>query len=498
MTAKAAIDVKILVMDRHFLYLPLYVAQFDHPKSRKLPFFGMIPPKYSVEVTRPQRETDRSDKAVFDQLMDARLSSSNIMFAACDPTVLLARPEKNALMAASLITSSAFWAVNHDVRNVRLVSDLSSFDRILCYREGTTSNLIARRIAKRDTNKLTVVDSTDEIQRLEGLGEGTLAISPEVLKIANLIHGPLRPGEKRAEIVLELSTSKEFSNVLTTALFTRAEVVEKHPELVSGVLSALQTALVAINAGHPMVKESARHNFVDAFYLDEALEIARRGNVFPETIQIRHDRWQRACEFYFISQALADGREKSALTKREQLTAEELYGQAVRDRGLQSLVVEAITRGFRGALDGQNATSADGPGRWPRQAILWALGLLMVGFVAGHSFSDAAPGAGITIGLSWAMMLFAGWWSGELARYRKSSGLYPAHLFSFALLWWALHELVIPSRWDAHFLSGVVLDGAVAGGILTLTGTWVVGVGLFVRSQWSNNAKKLPSTGDGR
>src|SRR5437899_11072713 len=122
-------------MDRHFLYLPLYVAQFDHPSSGKRPWFGKVPPQYSIEVTPPERESDRKDKAVFDRLMDSQLVSSDVMFAACDPTVLLARSDENAMMAAALIASSAFWAVNHDAGSVRLVSDLSSLGRILYYEE---------------------------------------------------------------------------------------------------------------------------------------------------------------------------------------------------------------------------------------------------------------------------------------------------------------------------------------------------------------------------
>jgi len=232
MTSKAAISVKILVMHRHFLYLPLYIAQFDDPSIGKQPWFGKVPSQYSLEVSLPERESDRTDTAVFDQLMDAQLHSSDVMFAVCDPTVLIGRQDENAMMAASLVTSSAFWAVNHDARNVRLVSDLSSFDKILCYRPGTTSNLIARSIVKQNTSKLLEVGNTEEIPRLEAMGEGTLALSPEVLKIANLVYGPTRPGEKRAKIVLDLSTSKEYSNVLTTVLFTRAEVLDNHPELV--------------------------------------------------------------------------------------------------------------------------------------------------------------------------------------------------------------------------------------------------------------------------
>lgn len=496
MTSEAAIRAKILVMDRHFLYLPLYLAQFDDPVIGKRPWFNKVPPQYSLEVTLPQRDSDHNDSAVFGQLMEARLSSSDVMFAACDPTVLFGRQDGNAMMAASLVASSAFWAVNHDADNVRLVSDLSSFDKILCYEPGTTSNLIARRIAKRDTNKLHIVRSTDEIPQLEKLGEGTLALSPEVLKIANLVYGPLRPGEKRAKIVLELSTSKEFSNVLTTVLFTRVEVLEKHPELVCGVLAALQSALLAIHAGHPMVKAAATNSYRDAFHLDEALAIASSGNVFPETIHVRHDRWQRASEFYYISQAMAEGRDKSTLTKAEQRKTEEIYEKAVLDRVLRGLVAEAITRGFREALDSGDALSA---AAWTSRRRLWAaLGLLVAGFVAGIVFvSTTAPlGNKIAIGVSWTLAMLAGWWLGELAGYRKWSLGYAAHWVSFVLSWWALHELAVARAMpDAHFLPGIKLGDGLATGILTLAGGWAIAFGLFVHKQVSGRAKKAARVG---
>jgi hypothetical protein len=485
MTKHGTTSVKLLVMDRHFLYLPLYIAQFDGPSIGKRPWFGKIPPQYSIEVTPPERESDRKDKSVFDLLMDARLGSSDIMFAACDPTVLLGRQDQNAMMAAALITSSAFWAVNHDAGDVRLVSDLSSFDRILCYEPGTTSNLIARRIAKRDTGKLQVVKSTDEIPQLERLGESTLALSPEVLKIANLVYGPLRHGEKRAKIVFELSTSKEFSNVLTTVLFTRADVIEKHPDLVSGILAALQSALLAIHAGDPMVKAAAMNNYRDAFHLDEALAIAGSGNVFPETIHVRHDRWQRACEFYYISQALAEGREKNSLTKTEQRKTEELYNNAVQDKKLGSLVAEAITSGFREALDNGEALSVSSrKSRW----MLWVTCGALVPAVFGsgilYAATDLPLRAKMATGISWIFALLAGWWFGELVGYRKRSLGYAAHWVSFVFSWWALHELAVPRVIpNAHFLRGIELGDGLAGGIVTVASAWVIGMGLYVRAQ---------------
>ncbi len=475
-------------MERHFLYLPLYLAQFDHPKSHKLSFFGKVPRNYKIRIAVPKREKDRTDAWVFGTLMDSRLASSDIMFAVCDPTTILARKSDDALMAASLISSSAFWAVNHDAKDVSLVSDLSSFDRILCYKEKTTSNLIARRIAKqRGKQKIKIVPPTEEIRALEEYGEGTLAISPEVLKIANLINGPLRNGESRAAIVLELSTTKEFSNVLTTALLTRAEVVEKHPDLVRGVLVALQKSLLAIYARHPMVAECARHNYQDTFALEEALEIARNGNVFPETIQVRHDRWQRACEFYYISHALAEGKVKRALTKEELLKTEALYRQAAQDPRLRRLVSEAIACGFSESLEADaSETSVDGS-RWLKRlrATIWTSGLLAVGFAAGHVIAATInPAAKIAVGASWVVLLFAGWLSGEVSRYRKPSAGYAVHWFAFTLLWWALHELLVPRVVEnGHFIAGIEIRDGLAGGVLTIAGSYVIGVGIYVRSQ---------------
>lgn len=478
------IRVKILVMERHFLYLPVYLAQFDCPKHGKEPFYGKVPSKYSVEVTPPQRTGGRSDAAVFDALMDARLGSSDIMFAICDPTVLLSRQDKTAMMAASVISSSAFWAVNHNAHGVTLVSDLSSFERIICYGEKTTSNLIARRIVKRETDKLVVVEGTQEIEALERHGEGTLAISPELLKIANLIHGPQRQGEKRAEIVLELCTTKEFSNVLTSALFTREEVVEQHPDLVVGVLAALQTALLAIHARHPIVAECARHNYSDAYCVDQALDIAIRGSVFPETVQVRRDRWQRACEFYFTSRAIAGGQDKDGLTEDEGLLAEQLYTKAVLHPNLKRLVTQAITIGFSGVLGDDGVAAASTERRKSRQLVARGL-LLAAGFAGGLVFSaPASPASRLVLGLSWAVMLGAGWRMGELIGFRKPSLAYLVHWASFGLSWWALHELLITRILpDAHFLAGVPFDDAVTGALLGLGLGVLTAVDGFVLSE---------------
>jgi hypothetical protein len=465
-------------MDRHFLYLPLYLAQFDDPKGGKAPWFGLVPPEYEVAVHVPAREQDRNDKAVFDLLMDARLRSSDLMFAACDPTVLLARPDRGARMAAGLIASSAFWAVNHDSRNVRVLSDLAAFDRILCYKAGTTSNLIARRIMRREKQKLVVVDSTDEIARLEHFGEGTVALSPEVLKIATLLHGPLGHGQKRAKIVLELSTSKEFSNVLTTVLFTRAEVVESHPALVSGVLAAIQAALLAIHSGDPIVRACAESAYRDAYCLDEALSIASSANVFPETIQVRRDRWQRAVEFYHVSQALAAGRDKDCLSRAEELEAEELYRSVVLDHGLQCVVSESLAQGCRVAVarDQANRAPAASGGKWFGRSVRLVSG---VALGAGATLGAVGGPATVAVGFSTMAMVLSGGWLCELARY-ESRSMRLCHWISYGLMWWVVHELVVaPYVPGANLPGGGQLTDRTVGAILTLAGSWCIGAGLY-------------------
>jgi hypothetical protein len=467
------VQASIRVIDRHFLYLPLYLAQFE-PPGGKQPWFGKLPPGYSLEITVPEREKHRTDAHVFDELMNARLGSSDLMFAVCDPTVLLRRRDKNARMVAALIANSAFWAVNHHARDMRLISDLSSFDRIVCYEEGTTSNLIARRIARKDTAKLRVVPSTLEIQALKELGEGTLAISPEVLKIANLVHGELESGEQRAEIVMDLCSTKEFSNVLTTVLFTRAEVIDKHEGLVSALASALQSSLIAIHSENEVVQQCARSNFRDAYRVEDALAIATRGNVFPETIRIRRDRWQRACEFFFISQAIADGREKATLTRSEQLIAEECYEETVLDHKLSDLVSNAIIDSFRHGMAGPKPTLRERL----RAAVPMGAAACAVfgfGFGVGHVFgAPVSSTSKAVMAASWLLMVVTGWVAGELTGFRKRSPLYVVNWAIFALLWWALHERFIPlGIYDAHFIAGLQLNDRVGDVIYGLASTWV-------------------------
>ena len=51
------VKVRILLMERFFLYLPLFIAKSDLEKPfRKRPFFGMVPEKYDSKVALPERD----------------------------------------------------------------------------------------------------------------------------------------------------------------------------------------------------------------------------------------------------------------------------------------------------------------------------------------------------------------------------------------------------------------------------------------------------------
>jgi hypothetical protein len=472
-TASNRISVKILLMERHFLYLPLYLAAFDFPEKNKLPFYGKVPSQYNVELKVLPSRNGNSDAAIFEALMDARLDSAyrqnDYMFCVCDPTVLIAKPDKNALMAASLISSSAFWAINHKRDNIRLVSDLSTFDKIICYGEKTTSNLIAQRIVKGSTDKLQEVRPRDEVSILNELGEGELVITPEVLEVANLLHAELGPGQKRCEIVLELSTTKEFSNVLTTAFFTRSEVLEKHPQLVSGLLTALQLALNAIQGAHEIVANCVKHNFRDVEFLENALEITRRSYVFPETIEIRKDRWQRACEFYYISHAVSKRDDKDSLTIQEEQNIECLYEKSVMDRELRRITREAISNAFSDRQDQYKEDIVSISKNWIYFFVFFVICIVAV---TASLFKDNTTSKNkIIITVSWMLMVVLQFFLTK--RFEKKIGnfLYNLSLLIIGVIWWASHEFFISKAVffnTAHFIYFIPLDESISSYILAM------------------------------
>jgi len=226
-----------------------------------------------------------------------------------------------------------------------------------------------------------------------------------------------------------------------------------------------------------MVKAAAEHNYRDAFHLDEALLIAANGNVFPETIHVRRDRWQRASEFYFISKAMAEGRDKTTLTKSEQTKAEEIYQASVLDARLQEITARSISSGFNDALETSDALSV--ARRIPRwMAAIMAIvvvGSFVIGLVYGATIGSAV--AKFTVSAIWIASFLLGWLLSEQMGFRNRPFLNTWHWAVMFFGGWAIGEKirlnVIPG---AHFMPGYELGTDLATLILSIAVPWVFGL----------------------
>ncbi len=294
--------VQIVQMDEHFLYLPLYFAQEQD-------FFGRIPPDYAVEVVNARPHTDEQ---AYRHLMDvASNDARDVLFAICDPAVILTVDPVSpctAAVLAGLVTNAAFWAIDHKVRKVSLLRDLAEFDKIISYQPGTTSYAIATRIFLDSgrTPQIYPVDPKQELQALKKSPQGWTALSPDILEIEHLLSTDTRFG-----IDLVLGQTQEYNNVLVTALISRDDVVRHHPQLVTGLLAALQRGLIAVNAGDRALTTWASRRFNESAELvDRALQKARDAQLFPTTVDISEPQWLNAART--VAETLEKGYDHSA------------------------------------------------------------------------------------------------------------------------------------------------------------------------------------------
>lgn len=279
--------VKIIEMAHHFLYLPVHYAH--HAK-----FFGCVPDRYELSVESTPSKTDRG---AYRQLMSGAKSGDDyIGFAVADPAELLHDQDTQLsppVVLAGLITNSSFWAVDRRTHKIRFLRDLASFDKIIAFAEGTTSNGIAHRIY-RDANKRPSVRSVEpgkELTLLTSSPKGTMALTPDLLGIDKLLSD-------QADIYhvdLALGTTPEYNNVLVTALLSRADVVQEHPELVRGLLTAIQRAMLLVRFADPRVVKFA----IDSYGESEgriagALRRAADAQVFPASIEVSQAHWLNA------------------------------------------------------------------------------------------------------------------------------------------------------------------------------------------------------------
>lgn len=281
------IQVSIMEMAHHFLYLPLHFAE-------KANYFNFIPPNYKISI---ESAPSKTDKEAYNLLIRGSTPGRPFIgFAVCDPAELILDEEDHLLkpvILAGLITNSSFWAVDRKTHTVRFLTDLALFDNIIAFREGTTSYGIARRIY-RDANKPPSIQSVDpgnELTTLTSSKTGTMALTPDILGIDKLIADR----HDDYKVHLALGTTPEYNNVLVTALLSRSDVVEEHPKLVNGLLRALQRAMLLVRFSDPRVIQFAMDDHGESeSRIVGALRRAADAQVFPATINVSFAHWENA------------------------------------------------------------------------------------------------------------------------------------------------------------------------------------------------------------
>lgn len=266
--------VTIVQTAHHFLYLPVHYALHAN-------CFGCVPDRYDLSLLSAPGGTDRK---AYQLLKQGRAESHNyIGFAVADPAELLHDQDAHIsppVVLAGLITNSSFWAVDRRSHTVRFIKDLAAFDKIIAFSEGTTSNGIARRIyrdAKKDPAIISV-ETGAELTTLTTSAKGTMALTPDVLGLDKL----LADQSDVYHVDLVLGKTPEYNNVLVTALLSRTDVVEEHPELVRGLLKAIQRATLLVRFADPEVVKYAMDTYGESeTRILGALHRAADAQVFP-------------------------------------------------------------------------------------------------------------------------------------------------------------------------------------------------------------------------
>jgi hypothetical protein len=286
--------IQIVVMDRHFLYLPLYYA-----KNKS--FFGFIPDHYEIEIIV---SADHTDESAYEMLMDTGYGkSTNVDFAVADPTMVLtsSKFDRTPAILAALISNTAFWAVDRKTHQIVLPKDLADFQQIIAFKPGSTSHSIALRIF-RDAKKPQAIHPVNPTQELVALQKttNTVALSPDILGIDHLLYY-----EKHFNIDLALGTTQEFSNVFMTALLSRQDIVENHRALVLGLLKALQLSLILVRAQAPELIDYAADRFSDSKdRVRSALNRAEQAQVFPPSVEVSVASWLNAAKIWYESKGV--------------------------------------------------------------------------------------------------------------------------------------------------------------------------------------------------
>jgi ABC-type nitrate/sulfonate/bicarbonate transport system substrate-binding protein len=354
-TERGETKLKIVVFESPiFLYLPLYYA-------RQKNWFNFLPPGYDIDITS---SVGKTDKSCFDMLMSENSTYANIAFALADPTAILDHfplgRQRRPAVIASMITNTAFWAVNHGSLRSRDAFDLAKFDKIITFGPGTTSYGIAagilRRAARDTASAIYDVDPKQELTTLLKGTKGNVCLSPDILGIGEVLENNVG-----FEIELALGVTPEFDNVLETALITRTDVLNEHGELVDALLKALQYALVMVRIQEPDVVQYADDYFrgKGEERVRRALNLAREANVYPTNIEVREACWIKAAE-------VAAHADAATFTPEKRQEAREVFDATIAPHiNRANDAVDAAYAALRGSLQIRDV----GETRW--NAIEW-------------------------------------------------------------------------------------------------------------------------------
>lgn len=379
---------EIIQMARHFLYLPFYFAA-----SEKINFFNFLPSRSEIALRTSKLATDSDTYA---RLMDTGSAiNAHVDFAITDPVQILPQYGNSApvsgsrpVVLAAMITNAAFWAVDRRTHEVAFLRDLAKFDQIIAFKEGTTSYGIAHRIFK-DAAKpenILKVDSPTELTALTDSNPGTVALSPNLLGIVDLLWEDSR----RFNLDLALGTTPEYSNVMVTALVTRSDVIKEAPDVVRGLVRALQRSMTFVRLSAPEVVEFALGYFnePDRRKIEKALQWAADADVFPATIAVSKGHWMNAARAAADSLGLAHGPdlEKDAVTAFERSI--EPYAYLARDAVASELDSMRNKNGER---------ERTRPWKWP-----WLVGAAGLGSGVLLGLKEWGAALGVVIGLGLA------------------------------------------------------------------------------------------------
>lgn len=282
--------VSVLEMHQHFLYLPFYVA-------KNADFYGYLA-DCNVQFDSVASKTD---VGVLDALYSERHRSS-AAFAICDPAPLLDmefEEGRTPAILAAMVVNAAIWAVDKEAEPVQTFDELRKFQKVISFERGTTTYGIARRIVgSASLDRIQPVSPGMELPALL-YERDAIALSPDILHAIDVqAVGVDRTGGRR-KIILPIGGTPEYSNVMVTALITRKDVVDRHPQIAAGMVRAIQRSTHTVKHKLDDVVQFA----VDRFdrsedHVSQALDMANDCHVFPETVLIKKVQWENACRAY--------------------------------------------------------------------------------------------------------------------------------------------------------------------------------------------------------